>query len=250
MAIFGGLFGGNNQPQDARQFQRFTPEQQQALSQVLQLGLGGLQQGSGGFEPIAQQARTQFQQQTIPSIAQRFTAMNGQRSGAFQQALGQAGAGLEEGLASLGSQYNLQRQGQLQNLLGAGLTPQFDTYLPQEQQGFGQTLLESAGTVLPLMLGGAFGGGLGGGIGSLLKGGLSQLLGGLLPSPSGSVGRQVKEGVNVDGQQDTQKMLRVILGLLASSGVLGGSSGGTGSQTQNIQGLSNRLGNTQAIQAL
>ena len=123
------------------QIDRFNPQQQQGFSQILQQALSGLQDPSAGFEPFAQKARRQFQTQTLPSIAERFTAMGqgGQRSSDFAGALGQKGAELEEGLAAQGAQYGLQRGGQLQQLLGMGLTPQFDTFRNAPTQGlFGQ----------------------------------------------------------------------------------------------------------------
>ena len=124
-------------PARTEQIQRFNPQQQSALSQLLGQGLQGLQnvqnpQNFGSqFEPIAKQARSQFAQQTVPSIAERFTSMgsgSALSSPAFASQLGQAGAGLEEGLAAQKAGFGLQQQGQqqsfLQNLLGMGLTPQ------------------------------------------------------------------------------------------------------------------------------
>lgn len=143
-------------PEDSLIFQNFTPAQKEVLNQLLSLGIGGIGQGISGFGPIEQHARTQFAQQTIPTIAERFTSMGGQRGGAFQQALGQAGAGLEESLAALRSQFDLQRQGQLQSLLSLGLTPQFETLYKGEKPGFFKSaagpLLQGLGTILPLLL--------------------------------------------------------------------------------------------------
>ncbi len=101
-------------PDQLQQFGQFGPEQQQALNQLLGMGIGGLQQTPFNFEPIANQARTNF-------------ALGGQRSSAFNQALGSAGAGLETDLASMGSQYNLGQQSNLLALLGLGLQPQYQT---------------------------------------------------------------------------------------------------------------------------
>jgi len=82
--------------------------------------------------PIEQQARTQFAQQTVPSLAERFTSMGAgaQSSAAFARKLGQAGAGLEQSLAAMRArlmpqyamqraQYGLQRAGL--GMQGAGL---------------------------------------------------------------------------------------------------------------------------------
>lgn len=119
-----------------QQVPRFTPDQQQALARALQQALGGLQANKFDFGPIEQQARTSFQQRTIPTLAERFTAMGGQQSSAFNNALGQAGAGLEESLAALRSQYGLKQQALLQNLLGMGLAPQFENMYSPATSGF------------------------------------------------------------------------------------------------------------------
>ena len=136
----------------------FNQFQNQALDYISQYGLEGLQsllgqqpdysqqQSQYDFAPIGNQELERFYSQTIPSIAERFTAMGGgQRSSAFQGALGQAGRGLGNDLAAQQQQANMQQQGydlqrqQLQqgqygmnqnlytNLLNMGLRPQFET---------------------------------------------------------------------------------------------------------------------------
>jgi hypothetical protein len=81
--------------------------------------IGALSGNTPDYGPIAEQARRQFATRTIPSIAERFTAMGGgQRSSAFQGALGSAASDLESQLAAGQSQYNLARGGELRSLLG------------------------------------------------------------------------------------------------------------------------------------
>lgn len=169
MAFLDFLSGTAPQTQ---QFQRFTPQQQTALNQILGQATSGLQnQKPFDFAPIEQQARTQFKTDTIPSIAERFTAMgSGPRSSNYLPALGAAGSNLEQSLASLRANVGLQQQGQqqnfLQNLLGLGLTPQFETGYTPAQPGFaesaGAPILQGLGQslpyLLPLLLGGATGG--------------------------------------------------------------------------------------------
>lgn len=138
-SFLGGLknfFVGGNQ-------NKFNKQQQSALSQLLGMGLQGLQNPSQGFQPIADQARTQFNQQTVPSIAERFTSLgdNALSSPAFSSELGQAGSGLEGLLASLQAQYGQQQQSHFSNLLGMGLTPQNEGFQP----GFLQQVLPSLG---------------------------------------------------------------------------------------------------------
>lgn len=105
--------------------QQNNPQTQQLLNQTLQ----GSQTPQGyGFEPIENRARQQFEQRTIPGLAERFSSLGSggsQRSSAFTGALGGAASDLEGQLAALRSQYGLQErqqlgqeQGQRQNLLG------------------------------------------------------------------------------------------------------------------------------------
>lgn len=161
----GNLFLGT--PTSYQQVPRLAPQQISAQGSALQNALQMLQQRPNlDFAPIAQQARQQFSQQTVPSIAERFTSMGSgaQRSSAFQGALGSAGAGLESQLAAMGSQYGLQQQGQqnqlLQALLQLGLQPQFETVGTSARPGlFGQAgsallgsapILAATGAGLPL----------------------------------------------------------------------------------------------------
>jgi len=122
------------------QIPKYNQNQQAAFAQALQQALSGLQNPSAGFDPIAQKARTQFKTQTVPGIAERFEALGGgsDRGGsALTGQLGSAGAGLEESLAALQSQYGLQQQGLLQQLLGLGLTEQNENiYEPAQGSEF------------------------------------------------------------------------------------------------------------------
>lgn len=63
------------------------------------------------FEPIAAEARKQFHESTIPTIAERFAGAGGLNSSAFKGELGKAASGLESQLAALGSEYGLKKAG-------------------------------------------------------------------------------------------------------------------------------------------
>lgn len=161
--------------------ERFDQPQQQAIQQLLQMGLGGLGQAMQPFDvgPIEERARTQFQQRTIPSLLERLTSMGAGASPNLQRQLfGQAGADLESQLAGLRTQTGLQQRGQqlglLQNLLGLGLQPMFEPLRVAPTQGFAQTTASSLLPFLGQALGGPIGGALGGGIGSGLSSLLSQ----------------------------------------------------------------------------
>ena len=137
---------------------QFTQDQAGALNQMVQQGLSGMQNlPQANFGPIAEQYKTQFQQQTIPSIMERFTSMGagGQRSSAFEQALGSAGAGLNQNLAGMEQGFNMQNRGQdisrLMGMLQMGLQPQSQTHFVPPEQSFMSSI----------------GGGLGSGIGAI-----------------------------------------------------------------------------------
>ena len=147
------LFGGGSKSNQKtnpmgthEQISRFTPSQSQALNDLLMQGVGGLKGlQAPSFDPIEQHARSQFQQKTIPSIAERFAGLNAQSSSAFPQALGEAGADLESMLASQKAQFGQQQYGQqlnhLMSLLNLGLTPQYDTLYRPEQPSLWQSTL-------------------------------------------------------------------------------------------------------------
>jgi len=155
----GSALGGTS-PQQL-QFQQFTPQQQDVLSQILQMGMQGLQKQPGDFGPIREAATQRFQEQTVPTLAERFTAMGegAQRGSGFQQALGQAGSGLERELAAMEQQFGQQQGQQLLQLLGLGLTPQYQSALMPGKTGVAQELLQSAPYLYGLFRrGGPFGG--------------------------------------------------------------------------------------------
>jgi hypothetical protein len=177
------------------QFKQLPTRNPQQIDIQSQLGnqiaplLQNLLSNRPDFAPLAQQARTQFQTSTIPSLSERFTAMTGgqggQRSSAFQGALGSAGSQLEQGLASQQQLFNMQNrqqdQGLLKLLLGHSQQPSFENvFLPGQQGALG-----------------AFSGGLGYGLGqlpSLFAGGgsggaLMGLLNMLLGSSGGKSGQ-------------------------------------------------------------
>lgn len=144
-AAAGGLSSLLKKSPRQQNISRLTPQQLGWQTQAGNLAMQGLQNPYEGFEPIEQNARTQFQTSTVPSIAERFTSMGsgGQRSSAFQGALGQAGVGLESNLAALRSQYGLQNRDLSQRLLGQALEPNFDTRFVQHEPGFLESSLGS-----------------------------------------------------------------------------------------------------------
>ena len=119
-AIFG------TKPQ--QKFQPFyQPEQESILDQLLSQGMEEFQ-----GQPLEDMATKEFQESIIPSLAERFTSMGGeggQRSSAFQGALGRAGSDLSSRLASMRSQMGMQK-------LNLGLGQRGQPYVQPGQQGF------------------------------------------------------------------------------------------------------------------
>lgn len=159
MSFMDFLFGKGEKTE---QFKRFTPQQEQLQNQLLE-GLSGQLPDAFSYlqrilsnDPDAVKAfeaptRRAFEEQTLPSIAERFSGMGAQRSSAFGQQLGKAGEQLEEGLAAQRSGMQSQALAQLQSLLGGGMTPSFENVLRPGTKGLVGGLGESLSSLLPLL---------------------------------------------------------------------------------------------------
>ncbi len=139
------------------------------LQQMMQQG-GGLQQanqydqsllgqGPEAFQQFSNPYMQQFNEQTLPGIAERFAGAGALSSSGFGQALGGAASGLQSQLAQLFSQLQGQasgrQQNQFQGLSGLGLG--YSPFAYHEKQG-------STGFAAPALTAGIKGltGGLGG----------------------------------------------------------------------------------------
>ena len=124
-------------------------------SGFLQQLLSGSQESSQAFEAPAMR---QFNEQIIPGIAERFSGLGAgsQSSSAFQQALGQAGAGLSENLQSLRSGLQMgglshalnfaqQPISNFSGLASLGLGTQSKGFVPKQQSFIQQLLTALAG---------------------------------------------------------------------------------------------------------
>ncbi len=114
-----------------------TPEQENVLNNLYQSLPQGIQNlnmpgGQSNFAPIANEARRNFSQRSLPGLAERFAGLGNDRldSGSFQQAREGAIGDFESQLAAAQAQHGLQEQSlqsnNLFNSLGAFLNPQFD----------------------------------------------------------------------------------------------------------------------------
>ncbi len=194
------LFGS---PDKLKKVPTGTPEQQGLHNNILQQAMG-MSQGGGGYNQAQQYYNSllqpgndayqnfaapymqQFQEQTLPGIAERFAGAGALSSSGFGQALGGAGAGLQSQLAQLFAQLQSQAAGQQTNqynqLAQTGLNYQPFAY--QNKAG-SQGMLGPMATGLGAALGGPLGGALGAGISSLFKPAQSGNTQGIPPAPTG-----------------------------------------------------------------
>lgn len=171
---FGALFGKEKKPQ-MKKFETLLPQQKNVLLDMLkqlspqgELGQGygeslsGLREmldpSSASYQRFSQPYLDEFQQQTVPGLAERFAGYGGQSgalsSSGFGQALSSAGSNLQTQLA--GMKASLQQQA-LRDILdqytrqsGLGLGTQSFGYLQKPgRESFGQSLLTSGAQFLP-----------------------------------------------------------------------------------------------------
>jgi len=161
-ALAGSLMSllGRKEPERTTQIPRFDQPQQEAMRGALGMGMEGLRDPYAGFEPIAQQARSRFQSQTMPSLMERFGGLGATRSSGYKGLMAGAGEDFEQQLAAMRAQYGLQNRSSLMQLLGLGLQPQFENiYRPETAGGMQMMGAQLAGAGLGglgTMLGGQY----------------------------------------------------------------------------------------------
>lgn len=179
-----GLFWDEGREPSWEKVSNFTPDQQRLFSkdiQRTQQSAGGYQNAMGIlqqylnpesdiYKNFEQPYLNEFNQQTIPGLAERFGSLNAMGSGlmtsGFGQALGAAGSNLQAQLASMKQQY--QRQSindylnQYNQSLNRGLNTQSfqNVYDPgkQGQLGPGGEAMKMGATVAASIFGGPGGG--------------------------------------------------------------------------------------------
>ena len=166
------------QKERVQQLPTKDPQQMNFLKQLLGLlggqGIQGAGQGlqhymdilGGDTSAFEAPLMRQFNEEIIPGIAERFSAGGGQRSSAFGQTLGKAGAGLQENLGALRA--NLKNNaaqsllGSLSNLGGLGTQSTFENIFRPGSSGFLGNLGQGLGQGLGQAGVGALTGGMGG----------------------------------------------------------------------------------------
>lgn len=157
IGLLGSYLGSRGKQKQGKfkQVPTMNPQQMGILSQLLG-GAQGTLPGAFNYlqdifseSPQSEQAfaapfMRQFQEQTIPQLSALFGGLGAGSSSAFQNALGQAGAGLQENLAGIRGGLRQNALGSLQGLLGAGMQSPFQSiYMqgsPTGMQRFGAGL--------------------------------------------------------------------------------------------------------------
>ena len=133
---------------------------QQALFSQLLSGLGGAQ-GSGlewlqkmlsgdegAFADYEAPYKRQFEQETMPGIAERFAGMGtggAQSSSAMNNSMAQAGGELSQNLAALRGGLQQNAMGMLQGLMGKAQKPTFENVYQQPTTGIIPGMIQGAG---------------------------------------------------------------------------------------------------------
>jgi hypothetical protein len=170
----------------SKKIPNMSPEQMQMMNQWMgQVGQGGFagggapayQSGMGYLQDLYSQSpeafsrmqepyMKQFQQQTVPGLAERFSQAGGRQSSAFNQAMGQAGGNLS---SQLGGMFEQMRSQNLGNLLNFANAPFQQGMQMMNLKPFGYETQEgSPGLLGPILgaVGGAAAGPFGSAIGS------------------------------------------------------------------------------------
>lgn len=144
-------------PEKTLTFSRF-PEHQQQMDSLIKQILSELQSNKYDFGPIREAATKRFQEETVPTLAERFSFMGGEgtgRSSGFERTLGEAGAGLQRDLAAMEQGFGQQN---LATKLGALDLGGRQSYFVPQSPGWGQTLLGQVLAALGLGAGKYLGG--------------------------------------------------------------------------------------------
>ena len=141
------------------QASKFSPQQQQMFEQLMPLlqgaqgeGMEWLQQILSGdedaFAKFEAPMKRQFEQETMPGIAERFAGAGSHgslSSSGLNQSMGQAGRELSESLAGLRGGLQQNAMSQLQGLMGQGYQSTFENMYRQPTTGLVGGMMQGAG---------------------------------------------------------------------------------------------------------
>lgn len=124
---------------------RFTSGQTGAMNKMLEMAMSQIDPSRMSSDPMRQRLMSLYQQQILPSIAERFTGMgDGQGSSAFLGELTGGTNDFMERMGTLESQYNQQMLPQYLKMGEIGLTPQQENMYAPGSKG----MLQSGGEAL------------------------------------------------------------------------------------------------------
>ena len=149
--LTGLLGGGRSKPAKFKQQPMYSPQQMQAFNDILQQAQGGnknafnylnsiLSDEEGAFEDFERPYQEQFQQQTVPSILERFSGAGARSSSGLNQTLGQAARGLSGDLAAQRAQLKNSAIQQLLNYTNTGLQRTTTPYIQERRPGLFEQL--------------------------------------------------------------------------------------------------------------
>lgn len=200
-------------PSRFEKIKRFGPGQEAGIEQMLSQGLGGLKEGPPSFEPIRERAMKTYQQDILPSLAERFTSMGAQRTGGFGEARQRSGEDLSSTLAAMESQFGQQQFSNLMQMLGVGLEPTEETGYFGGDQGLFKGLIPGISKGIGGMMKA-----IPGAVGSYYGAKAGGTLGGAAGGPPGAV-------AGAAGGMGLQKLFEWLMSAIRSRGQ-GGDSGG------------------------
>ena|SRR5258708_30004141 len=151
-----GVIGGGvkkilgDNPGQIHQVPQYTPQQQQVMDLLLQLGGEKQQNPYEGFEGIEQNALNNFFEQIVPQLTEGFSGSgnNAYSSPVLQTNLSSAGSSLAQRLAAMQNEYGMQNQHSGLQQLQLGLNPRNENYFQAPTPGIGRGLLDFAASSL------------------------------------------------------------------------------------------------------
>lgn len=154
MANFGQALMGTNA--SIQRVPTVGGTERRTMRELLEQGKAIQQNPYEGFQPIAQQARTDFYGGSIPQLLERLTGGMGGggalSSPTMSALLGQSSQGFEQGLNAQREQFGQQNRDFGLRKIGMGLQPTFQNFQVPGQAGFAETGMESLKTILPMLL--------------------------------------------------------------------------------------------------
>lgn len=137
-----------------KQVSTVTGQQGSYINDMLSQSLNAMQNPYAGFDPIAQQAMSQYQQ-SIPGLLNRFGYGDNMGSSGLNAALAGGQRQLYGDLAAQQANYGMQNRQQALQMGQLGMTPTFQNMQTSGSQGF---LGQLAGPLMSMGLGFATGG--------------------------------------------------------------------------------------------